>query len=587
MVLDLDDPASLRADVVGRKAARLAAARAARLPTLPGVVVPFTAGEPALARGRAAVRAGRVAAARAETARFLVEPSVVSALRAAVASWEEPLIARSSSPLDDDGAWDGAFATVHGVGVDDLAAALRGCWSSAFTRDVLGRRDVAGIDLDAVRVAVLVQPEVTPDAAGTATRQRDGTVLVTAVAGTALGLLGGWRDGQTARVSPDRRVERQASGDGVLTVEDAAAVADLAHRVHHELGDAAIEWALLDGRVLLLQSRPEHTADHAVAVGSSPETADAPSSGGPASAGCTAADRRLAGAFVELVVSVRGPVGERLILPWALGLIAAGRPLPGWIDDPDGPYDTRDDRTGDLAAAVAALADELTASTWRASVPEARARCDRVVADAQRGRLDRALRAIARLEPPGAAAVDALGGGLVALARRCAATGRLDAPTLLWSADQLDQPRIAPVVARSRAAARWTEALRSIVAAHGCALAGHAGAPGSAVGRGVLVRDPSTPPTLRPGDVVVAARPLPPLAPLLWSAGGLVTTAGDRAAHLLGVARSLGVPAVVACRSARGPDGSDATGFAETLDGVVLAIGGDTGSVAALHKRSA
>ena len=41
--------------------------------------------------------------------------------------------------------------------------------------------------------------------------------------------------------------------------------------------------------------------------------------------------------------------------------------------------------------------------------------------------------------------------------------------------------------------------------------------------------------------------PLPGLAPMMWGAAGLVTGAGSPAAHLLEVAHSLRVPAVVGC----------------------------------------
>jgi hypothetical protein len=48
----------------------------------------------------------------------------------------------------------------------------------------------------------------------------------------------------------------------------------------------------------------------------------------------------------------------------------------------------------------------------------------------------------------------------------------------------------------------------------------------------------------RPRMVVTAPFPNPPIAPLLWDATGLVTTAGGVAAHLFDSARSLGIPAV-------------------------------------------
>ena len=41
--------------------------------------------------------------------------------------------------------------------------------------------------------------------------------------------------------------------------------------------------------------------------------------------------------------------------------------------------------------------------------------------------------------------------------------------------------------------------------------------------------------------------PLPNFAPLLWDAAGLVALGGAPSAHLMEVARSLTVPAVVSC----------------------------------------
>jgi phosphohistidine swiveling domain-containing protein len=50
---------------------------------------------------------------------------------------------------------------------------------------------------------------------------------------------------------------------------------------------------------------------------------------------------------------------------------------------------------------------------------------------------------------------------------------------------------------------------------------------------------------LPPRPVIVAAYPLPQYAPLLMGAAGLVTRHGSEAAHLITVARSLGIPAVI------------------------------------------
>ena len=47
--------------------------------------------------------------------------------------------------------------------------------------------------------------------------------------------------------------------------------------------------------------------------------------------------------------------------------------------------------------------------------------------------------------------------------------------------------------------------------------------------------------------MIVVQYPLPNFAPLLWDAAGLVALGGAPSAHLMEVARSLTVPAVVGC----------------------------------------
>jgi phosphocarrier protein FPr len=74
----------------------------------------------------------------------------------------------------------------------------------------------------------------------------------------------------------------------------------------------------------------------------------------------------------------------------------------------------------------------------------------------------------------------------------------------------------------------------------------------------------------RPRQVVVAPLPVPALSSLLWDAAGLVTTGGSAGAHLIEVARSLGVPAVVQCDGLR-PD--------VVSPDTVIAVDGDRGQV--------
>jgi PEP-utilising enzyme, mobile domain/Pyruvate phosphate dikinase, AMP/ATP-binding domain len=152
----------------GAKAAGLAAARAAGFPVLPGWVLPAAESRPAIRAGAAAVRGGRPAAARRAALGCPPDAALAGELRAAVHSLGGRVIVRSSSPLESDPRWAGAFSSVAEVGPDDVVTAVRSCWAAAFAVDPLARLDACGLSLDALELALLIQPELRPDAGGTA-----------------------------------------------------------------------------------------------------------------------------------------------------------------------------------------------------------------------------------------------------------------------------------------------------------------------------------------------------------------------------------------------------------------------------------
>jgi phosphoenolpyruvate synthase/pyruvate phosphate dikinase len=171
-----------------------------------------------------------------------LEPGLVDELRAAVDNLGGQVIVRSSSPLEGDGRWAGAFSSVTGAGREHVAAAVRSCWASAFAVDPLRRLEGCGLGLEALELAVLVQPEIVPDAGGVARVMGD-EVIVEGVRGHPGPLLSGWAEGA-----------RDAELAGVIGARIVAEVAALAGRVHAELGDDVIEWAACEGKVWLLQS---------------------------------------------------------------------------------------------------------------------------------------------------------------------------------------------------------------------------------------------------------------------------------------------------------------------------------------------
>lgn len=248
-LLSLDDPAAGDPMVAGAKAAALATARAAGLPALPGFVVPVTAASEPMRIGRAAL-AKRGVARRAVMAagRELVDATLLVPLRTAVDSLGGRVIVRSSSPLESDLRWAGAFSTVNEIGPEDIAAAVSSCWASAFAPDPLERLEQCGWGLDDMRLAVLLQRELRPHCGGTAHLVGD-EVRITGVRGHPGPLLAGWAGGVTVRVNGHASGEA-AEYFGTKTVAD---VADLARAVHQCLGDDVIEWAS-DGAIHLLQS---------------------------------------------------------------------------------------------------------------------------------------------------------------------------------------------------------------------------------------------------------------------------------------------------------------------------------------------
>ncbi|WP_162605381.1 PEP/pyruvate-binding domain-containing protein [Jiangella ureilytica] len=249
VLLSLDDPACRAPDVVGGKAARLAAARAHGLPVLPGLVVPVEAARRSLAAGCAALGRGSGTARRAAMG-VPLSMALERDLAAAVDELGGLVIVRSSSPLESDPSWSGAFSSLGDVKIADVGVAVRSCWSSAFAVDPLQRLAELSRGPSALRLAVLLQPQLEAVAGGTA-RWAEHTLLVDGVRGHPGGLLSGWVDGHSARVHGDR-IEH-VDGDG-LDDDLVLAVARLMRTVHDALGDDTIEWIADPVGLRLVQS---------------------------------------------------------------------------------------------------------------------------------------------------------------------------------------------------------------------------------------------------------------------------------------------------------------------------------------------
>lgn len=201
------------------------------------------------------------------------------------------LLAVRSSAVDEDGAdasFAGQFETVLGVRADGDGGALwdavRRVWASAFSAHAVAYR--ARQVSAAPRMAVIVQRMVDAHAAGVAFSADPvsgdaNTAVVSAVYGLGEGLVSGELDADTYRVAPDgavhaetaakdRALRLQANGGSawsgvdpadrdsrVLADEQAREIASAARRLaEHFGGPQDVEWAIADGRLHILQTRP-------------------------------------------------------------------------------------------------------------------------------------------------------------------------------------------------------------------------------------------------------------------------------------------------------------------------------------------
>jgi phosphoenolpyruvate synthase/pyruvate phosphate dikinase len=237
-LIALDDPRASRPDLVGAKAAMLARARRAGLPVLPGYVVSLMDGRAALEAGCGALRDRGVSAARGAVLRLTVDADLVAQAGAAVVELGGRVIIRSSSMLESDPRWSGAFSSITEIEPDSVEVGLRSCWASAFAPDPVQRAQECGVEPEDLGLGLLIQEELRPSAGGCA-RIAGAAVEVTAVAGHPGALLAGLVEGDPVAE--------------LIGADALAGVMDLTWAVA-AIGADAIEWALDGDRLVLLQA---------------------------------------------------------------------------------------------------------------------------------------------------------------------------------------------------------------------------------------------------------------------------------------------------------------------------------------------
>ena len=554
-MLSIDSESCLDAARAGAKAARLAAARRAHLPVLPGLVLPVGADE-----GLVATAAAVVEHRGHHAARLAVMESTtpdLGALSDQVRELGEDLVVRSSSPEEDRPDRSGAYTSYIGVTPSELPTAVRGVWASALTEGGAGER------ASPPHMAVLIQRCLRPSVAGTAQVTDRDSVTVTVVRGSPAPLLAGWVRGDDAVI--DAAGCGRGSAVEVAGAPVIAEVAALARRVVAELGDDLIEWAAADAGVFLLQSK---RAARRRPVTQPSDEAPLP----PAAA-----------AVARLVHAYAGAAGEELVLP--LLLTGVPRGVDADITAPPAP-------ASQVTASEAMEAWSRAQASAQSLQRAARGGRDHgdlaaaaVLAGLRGGEVGRALDRMPAVPAADPAATARLLAAMATVAAWAVQQGLIRAQDDLWAMSPVEIGALFTdptrggaaqrAEARRRALLRWEPFVYSAIMGTGTVVRGQAVSDGTGAGTALVLRSLPTEGVHRPRMVIVAPRPIPQLAPLLWGAAGLVTTGGSASAHLVEVARSRGVPTVLGCP-------------AETLFGLLearpgprlVAVDGDTGRVA-------
>lgn len=553
MLLTLDDAECLDSGAAGAKAAWLARGRQMGLPVLPGVVVPTHVSQPAMRQAADILGSRGSGAARLSISTIRLADELVESIGEATQRFDPPLVVRSSSVLETSGAWSGAFTSYLEIRDEEIGTAVKGCWASAFTVHALERFEAAQIEPGSVPMGVLIQPGLEADFGGTA-RAAGTDVLVAAVAGSPAPLVQGWDPGSHARVSATGVV---VGSHAVELLEEGAIkrVAEMLRRAYELTGANTCEWGMKDGEIVVFQ------------LGRSPSVEHGDRS---------VPDGLTTGTSAQVSRAVRrapGPMGEALVLPWA-------------IADPsilDHPLTSSNVSPGEALRIAGQLAASLTAEVWRRSkaiaVPSARDVLKALRSSEPSGPLG----AIESLRPPDIERGLAILSLLERVREGLVEAGVVSSADLAWhieptlATEILTGQRTMPPQSRI-GFDRWEPFDAAVVLSQGRSAHGASAAPGIGSGRLCFIADAHDTSHFRPRDVVVGTHPLPNLAALLWDASALVTTGGNPAAHLFESARALAIPAVCAVHL----DEALGSSLADLGETMAVAVDGSNGTVAVM-----
>ncbi|MCL1470392.1 PEP/pyruvate-binding domain-containing protein [Argonema antarcticum] len=177
------------------------------------------------------------------------------------------LVAVRSSAIDEDNvqhSFAGQLDSFLNVPLEEVAEKVAAVWRSNFSDRVLNYRRELGLSPIPHPPAVLIQRMVNPTVAGVAfaadpVTGRRGVAVISAVSGLGTSLVSGETDADTYHVDlKERIIQRQIIAEKpILDDEQIQAVAKLVRQVSKYFDRPQdIEWAIEDGQVYLLQSRP-------------------------------------------------------------------------------------------------------------------------------------------------------------------------------------------------------------------------------------------------------------------------------------------------------------------------------------------
>ncbi|MEY7851444.1 phosphoenolpyruvate synthase [Natrarchaeobius sp. A-rgal3] len=201
---------------------------------------------------------------------------------------------RSSATAEDlpDASFAGQQETFLNVTGDRLLERVRECWASLFTQRAIYYRQEQGFDHSTVNIAVVVQQMVDAEKSGVMFTSHpstgDPTMIIEAAWGLGEAVVSGAvspdnyvldredrsvdvtvaekkvmhvKDAETGE-TVERAVPEDRRNERVIDEDEIGTLVDLGERVEDHYGEPQdVEWAMVDGDVFMLQSRPITTID--------------------------------------------------------------------------------------------------------------------------------------------------------------------------------------------------------------------------------------------------------------------------------------------------------------------------------------